>query len=392
MMKKQWRGAALIVLILIMPGCWSLIEINDNALVTAVYLDITEEGLVELTLGFPLTTRMIPGDIGGTADGGDLYATVTKTAENIPTAYRKIQADLSRIITWGHTRIIVFSSEFAESGVYESLEFFTRQPDFHLTASVFIAPDKAADIAGLTPAFERLPSEVLHEFVNHEVTLDVKVKDFMRAYHYGGNMLAPLLTIGEKPMISEGGEKSTWVGTGGAALFHKGRIVGELSVPLMRGAMWFERRTEDAVITIDSFTDGKPVSIIVLYADIKKKPQIKDGNVLFELTIEVDDDLLAVDSDIDVTVPSLLHKLEKQFEAAIKERIEGAFKETQAHQADVFNIGQYLEWYYPDYWEEVRPQWSEKYSDVMLECDVTIKINRPGSVKEPPWEKEEIEI
>ncbi|MCZ0701707.1 spore germination protein KC [Natronobacillus azotifigens] len=377
----------LFVVLFFLTGCWSSVEINDNAFVTAVFIDQGKDGNVELTLGFPLPSRMVPGNLGGQVEG-NIYTTVTHEAENVAAAYRKIQSDITRHISWGHTRIIVFSEEFAKNGVYEPLEFFSRQPAFHSKSLVLIAPGKAIDITKLTPAFERFPAEVLHKFIQQEVTVRTTVADFLRVYYYGGNMLAPMLTVGEEPMLSEEQKVRTWVGTGGAALFRKGKMVDELSEQDMRGALWFERITRESVITIDSFTDGKPISIIVLDSVIKKNPIIKENNQLgFQLEIKVKDDLLSVDSEINISDPSTLTKLEVEIAKALEDRIQSAFQKTQEIGADVFNLGEYFEWYHPNEWKELKDDWPEHYKNIELESKITIKIKRPGATKRPLWEE-----
>lgn len=354
---------------------------------TAVFVDQGKDGNVKLTLGFPLPSRMVPGDMGGKVEG-NIYTTVTHEDKNIAAAYRKIQSDITRHISWGHTRIIVFSQEFAKSGIYEPLEFFSRQPTFHTKTLVFVAPGKARDIAELTPAFERFPSEVLQEFAELDVTARTTVLDFLSAHYYGGNMIAPMLTIGEEPMISEGGKISTWVGTVGAALFKDGKMVGELSQGEMRGALWFERITREAVITIDSFTDGKPISIIVLESHIKKEPLIKENNQLvFQLEIEAKDDLLSVDSQINISDPNTIKEMEQEFANAIENRIQNTFKKTQELGADVFNMGEYFEWHYPKEWKKLKEEWPDHYKNIELESKITMKIKRPGSTRNPPWVK-----
>lgn len=378
----------LFVSLFLLTGCWSSVEINDNAFVTAIFIDQGTDEKVELTLGFPLPSRMVPQNLGGEVEG-NIYTTVTHEAENVADAYRKIQSDITRHISWGHTRIIVFSKEFSQTGIYEALEFFSRQPVFHTKTLVFVSPGKASDIANLTPAFERFPADVLQAFVEQKVTVRTTVADFLRAYYYGGNMLVPVLELGEEPLLSEDGAISTWVGTDGGALFHNGKMVGELSESLMRGALWFERITREAVITIDSYKDGKPISIIVLETDISKKPIIKENNqLIFQLEIEAKVDLLSVDSEIDISDPNTITKLESAFSNALEQRIQNAFHKTQEVGADVFNLGEYFDWYYPKEWNELKGEWPEHYKNITLDSRISVKIKRPGSTKKTLWEEE----
>ncbi|ADU32440.1 Ger(x)C family spore germination protein [Evansella cellulosilytica] len=388
-MNKLYRGIIVFTYLILLSGCWSMTEINDNAMVTIIFLDKGDDGQIELTLGFPLTNRMVPGEMGASIEGR-FYTTVTKQEENIAAAYRLIQSDLPRKITWGQTKNVIIGKEFGEIGLHDCIDFLARQPSFPLGAKVFVAPGKATDITKLTPAFERFPSEVLDEFMDQDLTISITFLDFLKAYEYGGNVIVPMLTIGEEPMVSEDWKVSTWVGTGGAALFHDWKIVGTLNQSEMRGALWFHKVAREAVITIDSPTDGKPISIIVLDSKIQKRPSIDEtGQLSFEITIEAVDDLLSVGSKIDINDPEIIDELEMLFAEAIKKRLERTFTITQEVGADVFLVGQYFEWHHPKEWEKLRSDWDNKYKEVTLDAHVTMKIKRHGAISNPPWVDED---
>ncbi|UUZ79721.1 hypothetical protein LJK88_32195 [Paenibacillus sp. P26] len=194
--RKKWYivPAVFLPLMILLTGCWDRVEINDRAFVAAVYLDYLDNGKYELSLGFPLAARMGggSGSMGGGGGGGGgggtqgmPYTIVTKTGDSIPEAVRKIRSDITREITWGHTRVIVFGRKMAEHGIWPMVEMVGREPTFHTKSYVMVAPREAKEVAYLTPVFERFPSEVLREFAARTLMPDTSVKDVMDTAAFG---------------------------------------------------------------------------------------------------------------------------------------------------------------------------------------------------------------
>lgn len=134
---------------------------------------------------------------------GKPYTTVTKTGHDIGEAYRLIQSDLSRRITFGQTSVVVIGKEFAKAGISQVLEFISREPRFHINTNVYIAPGKAKEITTIPIIFERFPVDILLAYSRELVTLDTTAKDCLAASYYGGDMLIPMLKVETKAIPSE---------------------------------------------------------------------------------------------------------------------------------------------------------------------------------------------
>ncbi|MDG0811683.1 hypothetical protein OMP40_21655 [Cohnella rhizosphaerae] len=109
--------AALAASLLVLPlsGCWSKVELNDRSFITSAYIDLGEgPDEIVLTIDSPLPNRM--GAIGNTDTApqrGRSYTSNTAAGATIPEALDKIQNDLTRQLTWGQTRAVVVSADFA---------------------------------------------------------------------------------------------------------------------------------------------------------------------------------------------------------------------------------------------------------------------------------------
>jgi spore germination protein KC len=371
---------------LLLTGCWSRVEINDRLFVTGIFVDKGNGDNIELTLAFPLPSRLTSPNVGGTVSSGKPYSAVTKSGRNFSDAFRKIQADLPRKISWGQAKIIVFGEELARKGILPVLEFTARDPTFNLGTAILVSPGKASEIAGLVPAVEKFPSEVARELTQKNNTLNTTVKDFLETER--GNMVVGMLTKGKKKMISENGKKALWVGTGGMALFKDFKLVAKVNQGEGRGALWLQNRMENAGVTLKSPTDQKTISLMVLDSKTKIRPS-KSDPYTFNIFVNAEDDLLESNSNIPLTDPKSIRILEKKAANKVKDRIEAIFHVSKENGADVFNLADYLSWYRPKIWNSIKHDWDAIYKEkVKLNIYVTLHIRRPGSEKNPFWLKE----
>jgi spore germination protein KC len=347
-----------------------------------MYVDRSDEGEYEVSLGFPLPNRLATGTgVSGNSPGGNTYTIVTKKAESIPVAVRKIRSDLSREVSWGHCRVVVVGRKMAEKGIKPLLEFTSREPNLHTKTYLFVSPMKGTDIAKLTPVFERLPSEVIREYAQRHVTLGTTIKDGLQAEAIGGDLVASLLTIGQTEMVSEKGRISTWIGTDGAAIFKNGAMVGTLDVMQMRAVLWLQGNMRSSLNSIQSPTDGKTISFLIQSSKAKIKPYVKDNRITYTIQIEAEDDVLSSESSIDLKDPQEIDRLEARLAKQLQGRIIRAIQATTEKGVDAFGFGRILDWHYPKLWKKIKQDWRDVYPTCKFDIDAHIYIRRTGTEK-----------
>lgn len=387
------RPVVLVLLLTFIPllgGCWSRVEINDRAIVTGVFVDKGKDpGTLELTLAFPLPNRLSSAVQTGPQSTGQPYATVTKQGVNFAAALRKIQADLTRRIAWGHTRIVVIGRELAEEGIRPVLEFVARQPSFQLKTFVMVAPGKALEMTKLTPVFERSPYEVLREFGAQPALIDTNVRDFLTALDDAPDMYANLLTFGETEMVSEKGKKSPWAGTYGAAVFREGRMVGSLDVDETRALFWIEGGMKNSVITVRMPDNGKLISVLFVPSKPVIKPKLeKNGRIVFDILVRGVGDIVSSESDMDLISSENIKYIQKRFGDQLQDNMLKGLVETQKHRSDVLQLGKYVSWRYPKKWKEISRNWRDIYKEeVSFRLHADLEITRLGKETNPLWVK-----
>lgn len=366
-------------------GCSSAVELNDRAFVKMMLLDKSESG-VEVTLSFPLPNRLIPGQVGGAGgQTGKPYAFVTKTGRDIGEAYRFIQSDLSRRITFGQTTVVVIGNSIAKEGITPVLEFIAREPRFHVNATLFVTPGKVTELTRVPIVFERFPVDILIAYNKQHVTVQTTVKDCMEASFSGGDFLAPMLSFQNQAIPGQTNDvQAPWLGTKGAAVFKAGKLVGELDTNEMRGAMWIQEMLKDSEITVPSSQDGKKVSFMIKNNRTTIKPIVDGNRITFRIRCKANADLISSESDLDFDEADQRSRLESGIARLIEERISKAITTTRMAGADPFHFGQYIDWHYPSKWKKMKREWRLIYTEqVKFDIHASIIIKHLGTEKNP---------
>ena len=165
------RARILLGLILLMmpilSGCWSRIEVNDLAFVTAAGIDKMEDGKIRLALQVAIP-RMLgaagQGGFGGEKGiGTKAVWVVSEKGETILDAYRRLQEKLPRRIFFSHSAIIVIGEQMARDGISPILDFFIRQREARMRSYILFTKGESVKILKFVPKLEKIPAEIMRE-------------------------------------------------------------------------------------------------------------------------------------------------------------------------------------------------------------------------------------
>lgn len=362
------------IIFLTASGCWSPVELNDRAFVNLMMVDLTDDGQFELTLGFPLPNRMIPGQAGGSGESSkDPFAFVSKTGKNLPQALQDIQSDLSRRITFGQTRIIVIGSKLAMQGIDPVLDFISRHIAFHISANMFIARGSVMELVKTPTTFERFVSVILRAYINQKLTIDTTLRDILRTRYGSGDILVPILSFGKQPgAIAKKEQAEVWMGVDGAAILKKNKMIRPiLNKDEMRAALMIDSDIKEMAVSIESPIDGKDITFNVEHVRTKIQASNKKNVPGIRLLTRGTASVLSSDSKLDLQNDTHLIMAQKALNEELSRRIMQMINTTREAKADVFQFKNYLNWKYPDVWQRIQPNWNEYYAEELVIEPVT---------------------
>ncbi|MCG7382654.1 Ger(x)C family spore germination protein [Paenibacillus sp. ACRRY] len=364
------KSGLMLISFLLCSGCWSKVEINERTFITAMYVDKGETpGDIEITLSMPLPNRLAP-EGGGSSKNP--YAIVSATAPTIADALEKIQTDLTRKISWGHTRVVVFGEAYAKEGIEDTLAWIAREPLFHLSSYIMVAKGKAKNVSDLTPVFEETPSDVLREFSTEENLLKTQVLNIFAAEKMNQGFASLLLTAQKSYMASEDGELKKWVSQSGAALFKQMKMVGTISDEEARTVSWAERNLDSMTISVRTKKEKASMTLYDMHSDVHVR--LEQGEPIFDIKLIGKAELNSVIPILKAKDIVAVRDIEKAAGEKVSAQLTKAIRFGQSKGADILRLGYRLEWRYPKIWKTLRPKWIS-YIKNDLQFHVTTDIN-----------------
>lgn len=360
--------------LLLLTGCWSRVEINEQLFVFALYIDKGKEpGSVEVTISPPLPNRMQSGKQAGGGGKGNPYAMVNKTGPSLPETINIIQRDMTRQLDFSHTRVVVVSREYAESGIHDILDWIMREPALNLSTFIMASTGEAKKIAELTPVFEQMPSFVLMRFEILNNILATTAKDCLLGELGGQGFALTYLSSGVKPLISEEQKMEHWTGIKGAALFHKDKMVGSMEHDETKALAWAMDHIRRPIYTVTWDGGKSKASVLFLRTNSKKEAHMTDSGPLFTVKLEGTGDMILLEDSKKRSSVELNKIIVNELKEVISTDMKNALRTTQKKGADVMQFGNMLESKYPDIWEKWIVNWGEHYREE-AQFEVKIKL------------------
>ncbi|MGG0823811.1 Ger(x)C family spore germination protein [Paenibacillus turicensis] len=369
---------------ILLSGCYSSIELNNRAFVSLFIIDQNKNG-IDLTLGFPLTTKLIPGQPpSGSGELAKNFTFVTQTGDTIEDAFQAIQSDVSRRITFRQAHNIIVGSEYAKKGIGEVLEFASRNPYMRLNNNIFMIEGNAREKLAQAPIFfERFPVTVLESYIENSNLLDVTVRDFLMSNSIGGDSLVPVLDFEKRNSLADPEIKPS-LGTGRTAIFRKGKFIPPiLGLDETRGALVALSQIKDFMVSVDSPTDKKKVGVIFQSLQTKIKPVFNNNKLTINMSTEGEANVISSDSNINLHDKNALNKLKQTLEELGINSTKNLMNKTQSVGADVLGIGDYVSAKYPKRWAKIEKDWRNYFkNEVDFNIQVLINIKRSGSTSQ----------
>jgi spore germination protein KC len=396
----------LIVMIPLITGCWSRVEVNDLSIVTAIAIDKMEDGSIRIALqiAIPRMLGQISGG-GSSGFGGEKKSTVTvsEKGETVLDAARRLQVKLPRKLFFSHSRIIIIGEKMARDGVSPILDAFSRYREARLHSFILFTTGEAADILNIPPKWEKISAEEIREEEKLQTGMSIHLSDFVNMLLADG--LEPIaakvgLKYSEVMNKSDSGSEDSSqnlekiIGITGAAVFHKDKLIGWMNDKEARGVKWLRNEIKDAVVTVDipkEMGDGK-ISLKILMGNTKLKPQMKHNKVEMEVEVRAEGDLYENSSKLDLSNPEVIQFVEEKLRDDITERIQVVLEKAQKqYKSDIFGFGLAVYRSYPKEWKkQFKNRWDEEFPNLEVKITPHVKVVRTGLTnKSLIWEEKE---
>ncbi|WP_341347805.1 Ger(x)C family spore germination protein [Paenibacillus sp. FSL H3-0469] len=395
MKKRMVKALAACIPILLLPmllsGCWERKELNELAFVIALGLDKAEDGyLVSMQVVIPSSiTSQSAGGSGGSGVPVVFYSFKVKTVYE---SLRKFNLVSSRSPYMGHIRVLVIGEELARQGVGETLDVLKRSREPRMDFYVMVArKSTAANVLKVLTPLDRLPANKLFNSLDKSYrissrTIAVTLDEFIEDLIYEGRN--PVLTGVEIEGDPEAGagksniertNPDTRLRYKSVAIFKGDKLIGWMDDAVTVGYNY----VIDNVTKNTGYFKDKNGSLIVMEAldtTTNRKVKIIDGEPHIFLSVEALCNVQEIEGPDKIDTESKIHELELKTQERIVERMEAAVKNiTERYNADVFGFGQLIYRKSPKIWSSVKEN-DEYLKSLPVHYKAAVTINRIGTI------------
>ena len=374
----------LVIMTVVISGCWSRKEMSELAIVLGAGVDRAPDDQVRLTLQLAKPGAFTAGGEGG---GGKETPTwvVSETGKTVLDAQRKLAGRISRHIYWAHDVILVFGEEAARHGVLRYTNYFYRTPQSRETMWIMVAKGEAKDILETHSQLEKSSAQDIGYLARAKTGYSVNFKNFIVMLSTrGANPIASRVDIVERGITQGPEQEKPTIHKGaaltGTAVFRKDKLVGWLDESETRGLLWLRGEVLKGVITTPSLAEpDKEISMDVIRGSTEVQPQYDGESVWFNVKIVVEGDLLEQQSGEEILDREVREALEKEIAREIEEKTRLALEKAQReYGVDIFDFGEAFHRKYPKDWLELKDRWDEVFAGAGVDFTVEAHIRYSG--------------
>lgn len=373
----------LIIVSLLVSGCWDNHELNKLSIVTGLGWDMDPHTrAVTLTYQSIIPSRIKnPSSSGqdGGQKGGNSMQTIQLDRDTGSSPYdvlNRFTQHGSRIPFYQHTQVYVFGKPGAQQGIYPFFDTIARNPVSRPEVLMVVSDQKASDILEVQDGMENIQAYGMYAEIRLSAEFSkypaVTVLEFQnRLMSKSTAPIAPV--IGAFEEIGAEGKKQKRIRIKATAVFKKDRMIGELNERESSGLLWAINKIKKGFVIIPE------ASFEIVQAKSKIVPELSDGNIKVTVEIKEESNLVQYNQPRDIT-DAILKQLEQRQAQEIKNQVMAAVQKSFVLNADVFGFGEAVHRKYKMEWRTMEPRWDEIYPNIEVEVKVKTHLNEIGDV------------
>ncbi|HHV96320.1 MAG TPA: Ger(x)C family spore germination protein [Clostridiaceae bacterium] len=396
--------ALILIMSFIFTSCYDAKELDEYTYVIAVGIDKGVTDKYRLTIKFHTMKGGGGGETGGTI-GADFEILVID-APTFFTGINMINSALARELNFMHAKMLVFSKEIAEEGVSTFIAPIIRFRQIRHSIHVVVSKESAYEFLekyepiegnAISKALELIVSETsetgyiihtrLHEFYTglkstfrQPMAILAGVNDMKNFVETGEELQNQYstekeYTAGEIPR--KGGGNVEFYGT---AVFNGDKMIGELTGEETRMLSIILGEFKRGNFSIqDLYYPDKYVPIdIRMERQPKVEAKMKGDKVIFDVKINLEGDILAIQSHLNYEEEPLKSSLEEAVVKKFKEEMNSLIEKCREWGVDIFRFGRVVCSNFRTIQEWENFNWLEKFKDSEVNINIIFNIRRTG--------------
>ncbi len=386
----------LLILTTILSGCSYSNNIDKLSYAIAIGIDVGKNSSMELSLQFSSTNE--PSGTSGSSQSSEAIVYSVECSD-INDGINLINNYLSKRVNLAHTRVIVFSEEFASTGVSDVIYTLMNSVQIRPTANIVVSKCEAKDfLKSASSKLERLSARYYETIQNSSeytgYTQDISISQFFYDIQNTRKNASAILgavnsdtshasanseqesgkyMAGQAPIDSEDpGIENT-----GLAVFVEDKLVGELNNIETICHLLASNNLKYCNITIPNPLNVSDTIDLRLSTNspVKKKINIVNENPFIELEFDISCQLISMSENVNYFSEENLRKIQDAVNVYMKQNMtDYLYKTSKEFKSDIVGFGrtairQFLTW---DDWKEYK--WLEKYKNSFFDVNINSEL------------------
>lgn len=410
MKKNKFIAIICVFLCTATSGCADKMEVDDQVYAIAIGADKGAENKIRFTVQYPTYKK----DQGGSQQDQDIKSsvvgnTVTSTVEapSIIEAINLLATFTSRRISLVHTKMIIFSEDFARDGIAGFLQPIARYRESRRimqilvckgTAEEFIKQNTTLIGQGLSKAIELrakqsmdtgfFPNTPFHSFYRNMLS------PYCQPYavYAGINDFSNLKSVprsNESPLYTEKGylpgtiprRGDLKIELAGTAVFNGDKMVGTLNTYETRYFQMVTGVFKRGIMTIeDKHAPGKAIILDLRPGRPPKvEAHLSGDKAVINYQQYIEADIVSVQSRYPYEDPKKVKELDNQLKEDIEMGITKLIKKTQEElKTDIFGFGYKVARNFKSVPEFEKYNWLAQYPKADIKVDIITNVRRTG--------------
>ncbi|TDG00357.1 Ger(x)C family spore germination protein [Paenibacillus piri] len=391
---KQVAGGLLLLLIsVLLSGCWSRHELNDISIVVGMGIDYIGDK-------YKVTVQTVnPGQVAvkrGTSFNASPVVTFEEMGATIPEALSRMTVRAPRHLYYAHLRMVILGESTARAGIGKSLDFLSRnmemRTDFYFvvarktSASEILKMNSAMDPIPANNMYTKLETSDKYWSATGSMNLNTLLQDMGMA---GKDPTMTGIEIAGDPRKGDKTSNSQYIDPpvilkyAGMAAFKFDRMVGWLDENDTKALNYIQNSVHQTTGVIPCSGGKGKISMQVIRSNAVITPTLRNGKPEFDVHIRLEQDISDVECMMDLSKASVVNELKRWSDLKVHGLLEKSLQKIQKeYGTDIYGFGNRLHNKYPQVWHEIK-NWNEVFPTVPIRIHVNTILRRMGTVLQP---------
>lgn len=382
MKNKILKLIPVMLLSLLLTGCWDSVEIDRKAFVSTIGIDVgddikarndminsqrgeSEENIeninaLKVTYGFPDIRNMDP------KKGSAPELSITVDGYSMTDAYFKALGKSSRTLHFGHSKLLLLSDELFKypEVLKEIMDYIEREPSLNRTIIMAIVKGKAKDYVEIKPVMEENIDNYITSLMGNSskngtvapITL-TKYIDMLKSYNIS---MLPVFSIQDENDIQ----------LTGMAVIKNYAIQDYLTNNQMTDVQILKGDIGSCIKAV--MRNNHNIDYYIKNVERDLQIDYNNGKLQLKYVIGTEGTLKGYYTEGEKLDSKVIEEIEKQFDKSMVRDFENIINFTRNNlKIDILDVGSDIRRFHKGVWNEVKDNWPE----ALRNAEITIEVN-----------------